>query len=84
MKQFYTETLASLDRVNFESMGQDGRIDYLLFKSQLDYELRQLDTSAKNLAETAAFIPFMQTIVDLEESRRRMETMDSAKAAATL
>ena len=36
MKQFYAEWLSSLDRVNFDSMAQDGRIDYLLFKSQLD------------------------------------------------
>src|SRR5262245_7127312 len=84
MKQFYTDRLGSLDRVNFETMGQDGRIDFVLFRNQLEYELRQLDTRAKNFAETAAFLPFAQTIVDLEESRRRMESMDSAKAAATL
>jgi len=84
MKQFYTETVSSLDRINFDSMGQDGRIDYLLFRNQLDYELRQLETRAKNVAETAPFLPFAQTIIDLEESRRRMESMDSAKAAATL
>jgi uncharacterized protein (DUF885 family) len=84
MKQFYADWLASLDRVNFEAMSQDGRIDYLLFRNQLEYELRQLDTRAKNFAETAAFLPFAQTIIDLEESRRRMESMDSARAAATL
>jgi uncharacterized protein (DUF885 family) len=84
MKQFYGEWLASIDRANFDAMGQDGRIDYLLFKNQLEYELRQLDTRAKNFAETSAFLPFAQTIIDLEESRRRMESIDSAKAAATL
>jgi uncharacterized protein (DUF885 family) len=84
MKQFYAESLRSLDRVDFDAMGQDGRIDYLLFKNQLDYELRQLDTRAKNIAEISAFLPFAQTIIDLEESRRRMESMDSAKTAATL
>ncbi|MBI4475400.1 MAG: DUF885 family protein [Acidobacteria bacterium] len=84
MKQFYSEWLSALDRMNFDSMGQDGRIDYLLFKNQLQYELRQLDTRAKNFAETATLLPFAQTIIDLEESRRRMEPMDSAKAAATL
>ena len=84
MKQFYAEWLASLDRVNFDAMGQDGRIDYLLFRNQLEYELRQVDTRSKNFAETAPFLPFAQTIIDLEESRRRMESVDSAKAAATL
>src|SRR5262249_29624702 len=39
MKQFYSEWLSTLDHVNFDSMGQDGRIDYLLFKNQIDYQL---------------------------------------------
>jgi uncharacterized protein (DUF885 family) len=84
MKQFYTNWLASLDRTDFDSMGQDGRIDYLLFRNQLTYELRQVDTRARNVAEISSLLPFAQTIVDLEESRRRMESMDSARAAATL
>lgn len=84
MKQFYTDWLSSLDRVNFDSMGQDGRIDYLLFRNQLDYELRQVDIQTRNFAETSSLLPFAQTIIDLEESRRRMESIDSAKAAATL
>jgi Bacterial protein of unknown function (DUF885) len=84
MKQFYAEWLAAIGRMNFEAMGQDGRIDYLLFKNQLDYESRQLDIRAKNFQETAGFVPFAQTIIDLEESRRRMESIDSAKVAAIL
>ena len=84
MKQFYSEWLAAAGRMNFDSMSQDGRIDYLLFKNQLDYQLRQLDTEAKNLKEVESLLPFAPAIVALEESRRRMETMDSAKAAATL
>src|SRR5215813_10032967 len=84
MKQFYSERLSRLSAVNFDAMGQDGRVDYLLFKNQLSYQLRQLDIEAKNLKETAGLLPFGQTIIDLEEARRRMETMDSAKAAATL
>lgn len=84
MKQFYTEWLSNLDRVNFDSMSQDGKVDYLLFKNQLDYELRQLDIQTKNFNEISSLVPFAQTIVNLDESRRHMESIDSAKAAATL
>ncbi len=84
MKQFYAEWLAAADRVNIEAMGQDGRIDYLLFKNQIEYEMRQLDSRAKNVQEASGLVPFAPTIIDLEESRRRMASMDSAKAAATL
>ncbi|HJZ66582.1 MAG TPA: DUF885 family protein [Blastocatellia bacterium] len=84
MKQFYTDWLASLAKLNFDSMSQDGRIDYILFKNHLDHELRQLDIQEKALAEIAPLIPFAQTITDLEDARRRMESIDSQKTAALL
>ncbi len=82
MKRFYSDWLAVIAKLDFDAMGQDGRIDYLLFKNHLDHELRQLDLQTKALAETAPLVPFAQTITDLEDSRRRMEAIDSAKTAA--
>ena len=83
-KKFYSDQLASLNALDFDSMSQDGKIDYILFKNHLEYELRQTDIQAKQLAEIQPLIPFAKTIVDLEETRRRMEPIDSAKIAATL
>jgi hypothetical protein len=65
-------------------MSQEGKVDYILFRTDLEHELRQLDIEEKQLAEIAPLIPFGKTIVDLEETRRRMEPIDSAKAAVTL
>jgi len=81
MKQFYTDWLHALAKLDFDSMSQDGRIDYLLFKNHLDHELRQLDLQIKALTEVAALVPFGQTITDLEDARRRMEATDSPKIA---
>jgi uncharacterized protein (DUF885 family) len=83
-KKFYTDWLASLQKLDFDSMSEDGKIDYLLFKNHLEYELRQLDIQARQLTEIQPLIPFAKTIVDLEETRRKMEPIDSAKTAATL
>ena len=83
-KKFYGEWLASLQTQDFDSMSQDGKVDYILFKNHLEYELRQLDIQAKQLAEIQPLIPFAKTIIDLEEARRRMEKIDSAKVAAAL
>jgi uncharacterized protein (DUF885 family) len=83
-RKFYNDWLASLLKVDFDSMSQDGKIDYILFKNHLEYELRQLDIQAKQLEEIQPLVPFAKTIVDLEETRRRMEPIDSAKVAATL
>jgi uncharacterized protein (DUF885 family) len=85
--QLYTDWLDSLTKVDFDSMSQDGKVDYILFKNHLEYELRQLDIQAKQLDEIEPLVPFSRTIIDLEESRRRMDTMDpkkSAQIAATL
>ena len=83
-KKYYSDWLASLNAINFDSMSQDGKVDYILFRNHLEYELRQLDIQAKQLAEIQPMIPFAKTIIDLEEARRRMEQVDSAKVAATL
>lgn len=83
-KKFYEEWLGSLKAQDFDSMSEDGKIDYLLFKNHLEYELRQLDIQAQQLAEIQPLVPFAETIINLEEARRRMEPIDSAKIAATL
>jgi uncharacterized protein (DUF885 family) len=84
LKQFCSEWLARLAEINFDSMSQAGRVDYLLFKNQLDYELRQFDIQLKQFAQTESLIPFAKTIIELEESRRRMEPVNSEKTAAML
>jgi uncharacterized protein (DUF885 family) len=83
-KQFYSDWLDALAKLNFDSMSQGGKVDYLLFKTNLNHELQQLELENKSLAEIAPFIPFAQTIIDLAEARRRMEKIDPAKIAADL
>ncbi|MGI8783622.1 MAG: DUF885 family protein [Acidobacteriota bacterium] len=84
LRQFYTEWLGALGRMDFDTMGQDDKADYLLLKNHLDHELSDLDFEARTVAEAAALVPFGQTITDLEEARRRMEPIDPAKVAAAL
>ena len=50
-RKFYNEWLASLQSLDFDSMSEDGKIDYLLFKNHLEYELRQLDIQARQFSE---------------------------------
>jgi uncharacterized protein (DUF885 family) len=83
-KQFYSDWLGVLGKLNFDGLSQDGKVDYLLLKTHFNHELQQLDIQNKSLAEIAPLTPFAQTIIDLAEARRRMEPLDSAKAAAAL
>jgi len=47
MAKFYREWLEELPKLNFDAMGQDGRVDYLLFRNHLQHELRQLELQSK-------------------------------------
>src|SRR5215468_1586306 len=83
-KQFNSDWLATLAKFNFDTLSQDGKVDYLLLKTHLNHQLQQDELEGKALAEIAAYTPFAQTIIDLAEARRRMEKIDPAKIAATL
>jgi hypothetical protein len=83
-RKFYSDALEGIQKLNFDGMSQAGKVDYILFRTHLEHELRQLDIEEKQLAEVAPLMPFARTIVELEETRRRMEPIDSAKVAVTL
>ncbi len=83
-RQFYRERIAFLEKQNFNSLNADEQIDFILFKNYLTHELKELDRNAKLLEEMSALIPFAKTISNLEDTRRRLETIDSAKTAALL
>ncbi|HEY5382559.1 MAG TPA: DUF885 family protein [Acidobacteriaceae bacterium] len=83
-EEFLAGQLRLLQSFHFGAMSQSGKVDYLLLRSRIEEEQRQLAATAKQEAEVAAILPFQQDIYGLEEARRRMETLDEKKAAATL
>jgi uncharacterized protein (DUF885 family) len=84
LRRFYEDQLKQLEAVPFKTLDQDGRVDYVLFQNQLRFELRELEHEAKKISEVAGVVPFAQAVTQLEEARRRMEPIDSEKAAKTL
>jgi len=81
---FFSDWLAFLNRQNFDSLNADEQIDFLLFKNYLAHEIKESERRAKQFEEMSALLPFARTISDLEDSRRRLETLDAAKSAALL
>jgi len=84
MRQFYQAWRGALQQIQFNSLPQDGRIDYLLFRNKLDHELRQLDLNRKRAAEIADLIPFAPAIVELKDARQRVDPLDPSAAASAL
>ena len=83
-RRFYTDWQSAVEKRDFEALSNEGRIDYVLFRDLLKYELRQLDIRAKQFDEMGPVIPFAAPIIELEEARRRMDPLDPAKAASIL
>jgi uncharacterized protein (DUF885 family) len=83
-KQFYADWLALLGKMNFDALGAEGKVDYVLFKNHLDHEAQQLEIESKALSEIAPLMPFAEQIIALAEARRRMEKIDPPRLAAQL
>jgi hypothetical protein len=84
LERFCTAQLGLLEKVNFDALSQAGKVDYLLIRDRLLRERKQLANEARQDAEIVPLVPFQQTIVGLEEARRRMETVDPEKSAMAL
>jgi Bacterial protein of unknown function (DUF885) len=84
LEKFYIDQLQLLDRIHFDAMSQPGKVDYLLLRSRLEREQKQIIAEGRRDAEIQALIPFQQTIIGFEEARRRMETIDGQKSAIAL
>lgn len=83
-RALYAEYFTGLERLNFDSLRHDEQIDYLLFANHLRRETRELDREKVQFEEMAGLLPFAKTISDLEDQRRRLESIDAAKTAALL
>ncbi len=84
IKRFYSEQQDALEEIDFYSMGRDGRIEYLLLKNLLDYELRSITHQEERIEEAKPLLPFAESIIDFEESRRQMEPIDTEEVASAL
>lgn len=84
MRRFDEDDLHQLDGIDFDSLDQPGKVDYLLLASKLRFETRQLDHEQKQIVEIRPLIPFAGEIVALEQSRRRMEKIDPEACAKAL
>lgn len=83
-RQLYTEYASALERLNFQTLNADEQVDYVLFRNYLDHEQKELTRFEKQIAEMSGILPFASTINDLEDTRRRLESIDPAKTAALL
>lgn len=84
LRKLYTDNLAALNSLDFEKLNHDEQIDVILFRNYLEHEVKEQLRFDAQVAEMASLVPFAKTISDLEDSRRKLEPVDPAKAATML
>lgn len=84
MRSFYQQWRAALDTLPFDSYGVEDRIDFVMLRNQIDFELRELAAQARRQAEAAPLVPFAPALTDLAEVRRMMQPQDGPSSAALL
>lgn len=75
---------AGLQALDFDALGQDDRIDYLLLRNRLGYEARRHRIDDEKWEATRALVPFAAAIHELQTGRRLLQPIDPREAAATL
>jgi Bacterial protein of unknown function (DUF885) len=81
-KKVAVEYLDRLKKIDFNSLTQGCKADYILFKRDLSEVLFQAGAEAKEYAAVQSWFPFADTIYALEKVRRRGGAVDSKNVAA--
>jgi hypothetical protein len=63
--------LKKMDAINFDKMSIYGKVDYILFKREVDDAKAKLVLEQEDYNKIAKFLPFSENIFSLERSRRR-------------
>jgi len=77
-----TDYLKQVQQLNYESLPTGSRVDYILFKRNLDEQLRVLDVEKKECTQLEAWFTFSPGIYEMEKFRRRGSQPDAQQWAA--
>ncbi|MGA8041807.1 MAG: DUF885 family protein [Terracidiphilus sp.] len=83
-EKFYIDEQAILAGINFNSLSEDDKVDYLLLKNRLTTDQHRLAIQRKQVEEMQPLLPFAETIEALLEDQRLMKRPDAEKDAAAL
>ncbi|MBT8336638.1 MAG: DUF885 domain-containing protein [Gemmatimonadetes bacterium] len=84
MRAFYRGWSNSLAELDFDALNHEGRVDYVMLRTRLDFELEMLDQEAVAVAEMEPLVPFAEGLGRLQETRRDRLPVEPRAVADTL
>jgi len=79
--KLYAGYIQKLEALNFNSLSQECKADYILFKRDLDEKVKLAAKEAAEYAKIKPWIPFAEKIYALEKTRRRGKQPDAQQVA---
>ena len=83
-KKLTNDYLKHLEELPFDKMKTSGKVDYILFKRQLNNEIRTLGIEEKEYKAIYKYVSFADPVYDLEKMRRRGTAMNGSSVADKL
>ncbi len=83
MEEFNQEYLQTLNRQDFDSFSEDGKIDYVLFRNYLEKDLATLELDRREFESVKSVLTFGSELEDFVKGRRRAQIPESQKLAAS-
>ncbi|HEX6938089.1 MAG TPA: DUF885 family protein [Longimicrobiales bacterium] len=83
-REFYEGWLRRLRELDFDALNAEGKIDYVLLRNRIEFELEMLRERERQLGEMAPLVPFARKLQELQERRRERQDVDARAAAQTL
>jgi hypothetical protein len=84
LEEFLAAWKQRLAALPYDTLGTEGRVDWILLDRELDYEQALLVRARDRKREMEPILPFAEAIARLQERRRLMQPVDSPGAAAVL
>jgi uncharacterized protein (DUF885 family) len=83
-REFYDGWTNRLRELDYNGLTLEGKVDYVLLETELRYEVESLDREETQYGETAPLMPFLAPLVELQETRRRLEIPEPRLTAGIL
>ncbi len=83
IEEFNTKYLNDLNKMNYNNLSEDGKIDYVLFRNFLEKELAELGLERRAFEEVSSVVAFGVPLEEFVVGRRRAVKPDAQKLAAT-
>lgn len=82
--QLNNDYLTQLDKLSFDNMSINGKVDFILFKRNLEDAKYQWQEEQKNYGQVSKYFPFSDRIYALEKPRRRGAAVNAEQVAKEL